>query len=195
MSENPWKLVQKNLIHTNKFGYKVYNDDVITPKNKPGTYFYIDHFGYSFVVALTQDMKVAMVRQWRYPTDTEFLELPAGGLDENEDPLAAAKRELKEETGGESEKWVKLSEYWLADGVAKIKGYLYLALDTSFGKNHFDPTEKMQLEFLDFGEAVSGVLDGRFDDERTQMGLLFADKYLTSVSLPAAPTLPISEQH
>lgn len=177
-------MVQKNVVHTNKFGYTVYNDDIITPNNKPGKYFYIEHTGYAFVVALTRDMKVAMVRQWRYPTNVEFLELPAGGIEEGEDPLESAKRELKEETGGESEKWVKLTEYWLANGIAKIKGHLYLALDVNFGKHQFDATEKMQMELVDFKDAVKGVMEGRFEDERSQMGLLFADKYISGVSSP-----------
>lgn len=178
MAGNPWKRVKQNLIYKNRFGYEVYDDEVVTPSGAVGKYLYLTHPGYVFVVALTPDKKVAMVRQWRYPSNREFFELPAGGIEKGEDPLAAAKRELQEETGAQSKKWIKLSEHFLANGVADIHGHLYLALDITLGKNNFDPTEQMQLEFPDFEEMVSKVLAGEISEQRTQLGILFADKYL-----------------
>lgn len=197
MAGNSWKRVKQNLIYKNRFGYEVYDDDVLTPNGSAGKYLYLTHPGYVFVVALTPDRKVAMVRQWRYPSDCEFFELPAGGIEKDEDPLTAAKRELQEETGAKSTKWIKLADHLLANGVANIRGHLYLALDITLGKNNFDPTEKMQLEFPSFDEIVGKVVAGEIDDERTQLGILFADKYLskTTASRSAVPKGPKSGRH
>lgn len=175
---NPWKFLKRNLIFQNKFGYKLFEDDVTTPSGSEGKYMVLESLGFVTIIALTRDKKILMERQWRYPVGKEFLELPAGTIDEEENPLESAKRELLEETGSTSDNWVKLSSYWLGNGAMKIRGHVFLAQDIFVGQDSQEAVEKISVEYLDFDEAVKMVVDGKIDEDRTITGLLLAEKYL-----------------
>lgn len=77
---------------------------------RTGHFFLIDSPDWVNVIALTPEDEIVFVRQYRHGTDSITLEIPGGCMDEGEDPLAAAKRELLEETGYTSECWEKLGE-------------------------------------------------------------------------------------
>ena len=82
------------------------SDEAELPNGRPALREVIEHPGGVCVAALTPERELLMVRQYRYPFATETLELPAGKLDARDgDPLEAAKRELKEETGGVARDW------------------------------------------------------------------------------------------
>lgn len=170
--------MKRNLIFQNKYGYKLFEDDVNTPSGSAGKYMVLESFGFVTIVALTSDNKVLMERQWRYPVGKEFLELPVGTVDINEDPLESAKRELLEETGATSEDWVRLCSYWLGNGAMKIQGHVFLARNVSIGKDNQEPDEKISVELFDLNDAVNMVVDGQIDEERTITGLLLAERFL-----------------
>lgn len=188
---NPWKLRQRNLVFQNKFGYRLYEDDVLSPSGAEAKYMVLESLGYVVIVALTKDGKVLMEKQWRYPVGKEFLELPAGTIDLNEDPLMTAQRELQEEAGAISNHWVCLASYWLGNGVMKIKAHVFLAQDIEFVKKSPESNEKITIESMDFDHAIKMITECQIDEERTITGLLLAEKYLTLHSTaPLSPSLP-----
>lgn len=183
MSANPWKTIKKNIIHENKYGYKLREDEVITPSGAEGIYTVFEGNGYVVMVAIDKHNQVLLVRQWRYPIEEESLELPSGLIDANESPLIAAKRELKEEVGATSDNWIDLGWHWLGNAVMKIKGYVFLVLDAEVHETSYqEDGEKLKLERIDFKKAVEDIKDGKFRDLRTQIGLLLANKYLSRKS-------------
>lgn len=178
---NPWKRLSRKLIYQNKFGYKILVDQVLTPAKTPGEYLVIENPGYVSVVAITPDDKVILERTWRYPIEEESLEIPAGHLDGKEKPLTAAKRELKEETGVTSTRWHLLGTHWLANGVMKTKGYVFLALDAKVGASPQQETvEEIQTLQMPFDVAIKKVFSNEFQDYRTKLGLLLAKNFLKS---------------
>lgn len=179
-SKNPWKTIPRNgVIYENKYGYKLREDDVLTPTGTPGKYMVLENNGYVIIVALTPENQLLLVRQWRYPINEEALELPSGHVNPKMSPLDAAKQELLEETGGVSNKWVELPWHWLGNGAMKIKGYVYLALNVELKYGiHSGEDEALSLEKMNFKEAIKNLEQGEFSDQRTQMGLLLAEKYL-----------------
>lgn len=182
--ENPWKLVKRNLIYQNKFGYKLYDDDVLTPAGGQGKYTVLESAGSVVIVAITSDKKLILISQWRYPVGKEFLELPAGSITEGEDPLLTAKRELLEETGASSNSWTKLSSYWIGNGILNISESIYLAQDISFESDSQEDTEKISVQLINFNDAIKMVENGDFDEQRTIMGLFLADKFLSKNNYP-----------
>lgn len=111
--ENPW--------------IRVREDDVIKPDGGSGIYGVVQvRHPAVFIVPLTEAGEVVMVRLFRYTIGRESLEVPAGGTD-GEEPLLAAQRELREETGLEADEWRDLGEYWSLIGVADAPGRIFLA--------------------------------------------------------------------
>lgn len=179
MDKNPWVTVKENIIYTNKFGYTLKDNDVITPAGKPGKFMVLEHTDYAAIVPITSDGNLVMVKQWRYSIGKQTLEIPAGGGNINEEPLLTAKRELLEETGASGDNWKLLSEFWTANGCAKMKGRIFLATDVQINqKAHNDDTETTEVELVPFEKAVQMVKNQEFDEGRTIMGILLAKEAL-----------------
>ena len=113
----------------------VYKDEVKLSTGKTSFREVVEHSGGVVILALCKKddiEKVLMVKQFRYPLKQALLELPAGKLEKSEDPLEAAKRELKEETGYSAKKWQDLGYVYTSPGYSDEKLYLYRAEDLEF---------------------------------------------------------------
>ena len=155
----------------------VVKDKVLLPDGKEGTREFCLHVGAVAVLPLTDDGKVAMVRQYRYAHGRVFLEVPAGKLDYKEEiPLEAAKRELKEETGAVAEKFTCLGVLDTTPALLDEKIHMYLAEGLSFGSTHFDEDEFLEPELIPLTTLVDMVMNGEIRDGKTQIMILKAAK-------------------
>lgn len=87
----------------------------------------VEHPGAVVIVALDDEDAVLLVRQYRHPIGRYLLELPAGGLEDGEDPLSAAKRELREEVGMEAREWRPLGSFFSSPGFVNERLHAFLA--------------------------------------------------------------------
>ena len=158
---------------------KVYSDCIELPDGNKAAREYIKHVGAACVIPLTDDNKVAMVRQYRYPMGKVLLEIPAGKLDgKNEDHFLAASRELREETGAVADKMVYLGEFYPTPAYSDEVIHMYLALGLEFGEADTDDDEFLELELYPLDTLVEMVLDGRISDGKTKTAILLADRYI-----------------
>ena len=134
----------------------------------------VEHPGGVSVVCLTEQNEVLMVRQFRYAQMEVLLELPAGKLEPGEDPFEAMKREQKEETGTTSERYVSLGVIYPTPAYDTEKIYLWACRINSWGEQHLDDGELLEVERVPLGEAERRVLDNRLPDAKTQIGILKA---------------------
>lgn len=134
-SRNPWKKLSSELIYKSKW-YELRRDKVIQPDGKPGEYNVLDGPDGAFIIALDDSQEIFMIRKFRYPTDMMSLEIPAGGIDEHEEPLMAAKRELKEETGLIAKQWKALGKFQAENAYTNNFGYLFVATGLTETKDH-----------------------------------------------------------
>lgn len=148
-------------------------DDILLPNGKPATREVIRHIGAVAVVPLTDDGKVIVERQFRYPIDQVITEIPAGKLDSlQEDRLSAAQRELEEETGYIAEKWTLLGDFCPTAAYSDEVITIYLAQGLKKGQRHLDEDEFLNVREVPLEELVEDILAGRIVDGKTQTAIL-----------------------
>jgi ADP-ribose pyrophosphatase len=137
------------------------------------------HPGGAVVLAI-HNGKIILVTQYRYPLNKVIYELPAGKLDNNEDPLLCAMRELEEETGYKSDNFTKLGEIVSTPGFCDEKLTLFLARDVKPGnKNHEEGEVGMQTHEFTLMELEDKIYNNEIIDAKTICALFLAKKYLT----------------
>jgi len=156
---------------------KVYRDSVRLPDGSQGEREYIRHPGAVAIVALTDDRRILLERQYRYPPRREFIEIPAGKIDPGEAHFATAKRELLEETGYLAGEWTRLCVLHTAIGYTDEAIELYLARKLTLQQRKLDPGEFLETFLLPFDEAVAMVRDGRISDVKTVAAILWVSAF------------------
>jgi len=133
------------------------------------------------ILALDDQDRVLMVRQWRVAAGQALLEIPAGTLDvaddgSIEDPDLAARRELEEETGMRAGTWRLLARFYSAPGFTSELMHLYLATDLRPADGHRlgpDEDEHLLLEPMPWREALAAAERGEVADAKSLVGLLW----------------------
>jgi ADP-ribose diphosphatase len=157
---------------------KVRRDRVRLPDGSEGVREYIRHPGAAAIVALFDDGKVLLERQFRYPHGREFIEIPAGKLDAGEPHLETAKRELLEETGYVAAEWRRLGVVHTTIGYSDEAIELFLAKKLTRKTSKLDAGEFLEVFSVPFSEAVDMVRDGRITDSKSMAGLLWVNSFL-----------------
>ncbi|MCB2203312.1 NUDIX hydrolase [bacterium] len=135
----------------------------------------VRHNGGAVVVPLYANGDVLLIRQYRYPIDEEIIELPAGKLDEGEDPAVCAARELREETGCSAGSISKLTAMLTTPGFCSEVLHIYLAEQLSEGTQQLEQGEEsIALLRIPLREALAMCADGRIRDGKTVTGLALA---------------------
>ena len=148
-------------------------DTVRLPSGKEATRELIRHIGAVAVVPLTDDGKVIVERQFRYPLGQVITEIPAGKLDSfDEDRLEAIKRELREETGYVADEWMELGDYHPAAAYTDERITLYLATGLHKGDRDLDDDEFLDVMEVPLVDLVRDVATGKITDGKTQVAIL-----------------------
>jgi 8-oxo-dGTP pyrophosphatase MutT (NUDIX family) len=149
-------------------------DTVVMPEGKSADLEIVRHPGGAGVVAIDDQERVCLVRQHRHAIGEALWELPAGKLDPGEDPLAAAKRELVEETGVQASEWLPLGRMISSPGVFSEIVYLYLARGLTLTETSRDEHEFIEVQWMPVREALVRAAAGDIDDAKTITGLFRA---------------------
>lgn len=153
----------------------LFKDTVTLPNGHTAIREVIRHIGAVAVVPVTDDGKVIIERQFRYPLNEVITEIPAGKLDSfTEDRLAAAKRELEEETGYTADNWQELGDFHPTAAYCDEKITLYLATGLRLGNRHLDDDEFLNVMAVPMEELVADIMSGRITDGKTQAAILKA---------------------
>lgn len=139
----------------------------------------IRHVGAVCVVPVTERGTVYVERQYRYPMDSVITEIPAGKLDSKaEDRLAAAKRELREETGLTADEWIDMGTYYPSAAYSDEILTMYLAKGLHHGQQELDEDEFLNVTEVPLTELVDAVMNGEIPDGKSQVALLKAARLL-----------------
>ena len=156
-----------------------YQDVMQIPNGNTARWDFIEHKGAAAVVAVREDGKLLMVRQYRNALERETLEIPAGGLNERTGPTdKAAMRELSEETGYTCEKVELLTSIYTTVAFCNEKIDIYVARDLKPGSQHLDEDEFINVEAYSVAELKQMIFDCKIQDSKTICGILaYAEKY------------------
>jgi ADP-ribose pyrophosphatase len=132
---------------------------------------FVKHPGASAVVAVDEQRRICMVRQYRHGIGDFLWEIPAGKLDPGETPEACAVRELAEETGVEAKRWTALGKYLPAPGIFTEVIHLYLAQELTLGAAKPDADEDLELAWLPLAEVEQRIVRGEWNDGKTGFAL------------------------
>ena len=153
---------------------RVHVDEVLLPNGNTSQREVVDHVDGVAVLPLDERNNVLTVTQYRYVFGKTLLEIPAGKLDEGEDPVTGALRELKEETGAVPDTLLPLGVILPAPGCYGEKLHLFLAKSLHMEQQHLDPDEFLSVERIPFSEMVHRCLDGEIEDAKTVTAVLKA---------------------
>ncbi|PIN73940.1 hypothetical protein COV20_02400 [Candidatus Woesearchaeota archaeon CG10_big_fil_rev_8_21_14_0_10_45_16] len=173
----PWIVEATKNIYSNNW-LKVYEDDVIGIAGEKKKYSHISIRNGSHVIPVDNDNNVYLAEEFRYGAGEIFLEVIAGGIEEGEEPLETAKRELKEELGITAERFIDLGVIDPLPSHSFYKVYPYLALDLALGEQQLDANEEIKIVKMPLTEAVKKALDGTIKDALSALIILRAARYL-----------------
>lgn len=148
------------------------------PDGSERTREYVRHPGAVAVVALYDDGRVLMERQYRYPLGQVLLELPAGKIDPGESPQRCAVRELAEETGHTAREWAFAGRTHNAAGYSDEVIELWFARGLAAGRQRLDDGEFIEVVAMSPDELDDAARDGRLTDAKSLVGLLWLQRWL-----------------
>lgn len=178
-SDNPWKTLSSREIYSNPW-ISVVEHQVINPGGGEGIYGKVSfkHLAVG-IIPIDDELHTWLVGQYRYTLNNYSWEIPEGGGHHDEEPIAAAKRELAEETGLTAGSWEFLLAIHTSNSVTDELGHIYLARDLKAGNPHPEESESdLKIWRLPLHDAVEMVMNGEITDSLSVAGLLKAARVL-----------------
>ncbi len=156
----------------------VRRDTVRLPDGATATREHVEHPGAVAIIGLLDSGELVFERQYRYPLEREFYELPAGKIDPGELPLDSAKRELLEETGYAAHEWHHLGVIHPVISYSNERIEIFLARGLEFRGSKLDDEEFLEVFPLSLEHAVQWIREGHITDAKTISCLFWAEKVL-----------------
>lgn len=167
---SPWRTLEAREVYRNPW-ISVTEYQVIRPDGRPGIYGVVDPGDNAAVVALDAEERVTLVGEFVYPLQVYTWMIPSGFVERGEDPLAAARRELAEETGLEADEWTPLGAYYLSCGICDQTSFAYLARGLRVVPARPEGTERLTLRQVPLAEARAMCLRNEIRDAPSVMAL------------------------
>jgi ADP-ribose pyrophosphatase len=176
LPKNKAQILKSRLAYKGKV-FSVYTEEVREPNGVEAVRDVVRHSGSVVVLAVDEttnlsDPLIVIERQFRHAADQYLLELPAGRVEPGENVLAAAKRELIEETGYRAKKWTKLVRYYASPGFVGEWMEIYLATGIVAGKAEPEEDEKIEVRLLPLSQLSKMCAAGEIHDGKTIVGTL-----------------------
>ena len=134
------------------------------------------HKGSAVIVPVLDDGTVALVRQYRHAAGKYLLEVPAGTLNDGEDPKIGAIRELEEEIGVTAAKIEKVAEFYVSPGFLTEKMYLFLATGLTETGQKLEEDELLTIERYSFPALMEMIRSGDIEDAKTMISVMLASE-------------------
>jgi ADP-ribose pyrophosphatase len=176
----PLKILSSKTVFKGRV-FEVTRDRVQEPNGVTAIREVIRHSGSVVVLAVDDsgtELRVLLERQYRYAAQDYMLELPAGRIDPGEEPLAAGKRELLEETGYTAKRWKRALFFYPSPGFLEETMTIFLAQGLKPGNAQPEDDERIEYRLVPLSQAVELILSGKIRDGKTIAGVLWFKEQL-----------------
>ena len=170
-TNSPWRTLASREVYDNAW-ISVREDAVVRPDGEQGIYGVVHFKNIAIGILAIEDEFIYLVGQYRYPLNRYSWEIPEGGCGEGEDPLAAARRELEEETGLRAANWEKLGEAHLSNSVSDELAIWFLATGLTRGEHRPEGTEQLKIRRVGFHEAAAMAFRGEITDALSLLAIM-----------------------
>jgi ADP-ribose pyrophosphatase len=136
----------------------------------------VEHPGAVAILPLLDGDRVCLIRNYRVSVGKVLIELPAGTLDSDEDPLHTARRELIEETGYRAAQIRPLCQFFMSPGILSERMHLFLATGLQSGPMALEAGEEIEPLVVPWDHAIEMAVNGTIEDAKTLVGLLYYDR-------------------
>ena len=165
-------------------------DKILLPDGQEAVREYLTHPGAVAILAILDDGRVLLERQYRYPIAKACIEIPAGKLEIGEDHLLCAKRELEEETGYTAKKWSYIRRIHPVISYSTELIDIYLAEDLVPGKSKLDDEEFLDVFAAPLEQLITWVEEGEITDVKTTISAYWLDRYRRGLVKPQPISSP-----
>ena len=142
---------------------------------------FVEHPGATAIVALLNESRVLLLKQYRHALKDYIWEIPAGTLDPQESVTDCAKRELIEETGYSAVQWQKLGEITPVPGYSDERIHIFLARALQPARQHLDKDEIIDVHKVEFSRALEMIQQGEIQDAKSIAGIFMAQTHLQAI--------------
>lgn len=177
IKKGPWTVKDSKIVYRNPW-IIVKEDDVVRPDGVAGIFGVVEMKHGVSVLPIDDENNVYLTREYRYGVERETIEVLSGGIDEGENKLMAAKRELQEEAGLVAEEMVDLGVLDPFTSVVVSPNYMFLARNLEFTRNNLDGTEKIKIIKVSINEAVQMVMENKITHGASVVAILKTKNYL-----------------
>ncbi len=169
---NTWQRISSRYVHTNPY-YRIRHDEVIRPDGKPGNYFILEAPPSVFIIPVMPDGRILLIKMFRYPTQMESWEIPAGSRNPDEEAIAAAVREFTEETGYAAGSWEHLGTFQTSNSKTDGLGDAFVCTNIVPADGHDQLEEGIsQTRLVTQDELADMIADGEITDGSTLAPLM-----------------------
>ena len=181
MEDSPY-IIHSSEVAWSCLYWQVRRDKIGLPNGKEGEYFYVEKPPCVFVVPVTNDNKVILIRNYRHPVKSWCWEVPAGGVEKDQTLEQAAKAELQEEVGGEAKNIEFITKFYFSNGMSNEEAQLFLATGVSIGEHDREEFEIIESHEVSIDDALIMAKNGQIKDAPSALAILLCEELLNSLN-------------
>jgi len=158
--------------------FSTIEDVAVLPNGKKTKYWYNEKSDSVFIVPVTQEKEIVLIRTYRYPMKKWFWEVPAGHQKIGQSPEESARDELLEEIGGTSDTWQFIGKFCPNGGFIRSFTHIFLAINVVLGQPAHEPEEQIEVHPTPIGRALEMTKNGEISSSQSALAILLCEKYL-----------------